>query len=207
MKSNNEKIEPITVAISGASGAQYGLRLAEFLLQANIPIYLLISKAAKMVISLETDYELPNHKEKLIGYLSKRWKVEAGLIKYFTQEDWTSPVASGSGDSQKMVVCPASSGTLSAIATGACNNLIERAADVFLKERRTLIVVHRETPLHQAHLQNMLAITQMGGVIMPASPGFYHNPNGVDDLIDFMVARILDHLKIEHQLMKKWGSS
>jgi len=124
----------------------------------------------------------------------------------FAKEEWTSPVASGSNAPRSMVICPCSTGTLSAIAHGGCDNLIERAADVMLKERRQLIFVPREAPYSSIHLQNMLTLSQMGAVILPASPGFYHQPKSVDDMIDFVVARILDQLGIEQALVPRWGS-
>ena len=123
----------------------------------------------------------------------------------FGKQDWMSPVASGSGAPSAMVVCPCSTGTLSAIACGASNNLIERAADVALKERRQLILVPRESPYSTIHLENMLRLSQMGAVILPASPGFYHQPQSIDDLVDFVVARILNQLGIVQELLKRWG--
>ncbi|WP_422379562.1 flavin prenyltransferase UbiX [Marinicellulosiphila megalodicopiae] len=196
---------PITIALTGASGAQYGLRLIECLILQNQDVYLLFSKAALIVIATETELKLPNQPKKIQELLTQKYQARPGQIQVFSQEQWTAPIASGSSKSNKMVICPASSGTLAAIANGMCENLIERAADVFLKERRQLIIVHRETPLHAIHLQNMLTLTQAGAVIMPASPGFYHNPKTIEDMIDFIVARILDHLKIDQSLVKQWG--
>jgi len=197
--------EPITLAITGASGAQYGLRLLELLVAAQHQVYVLISKAAQMVIATETDVVLPAHGNKLEAALADRYGAAANQIRVFGKEDWTAPVASGSNAPRAMVVCPCSTGTLSAIAVGACDNLIERAADVMLKERRKLILVPREAPYSTIHLQNMLALSQMGAVILPASPGFYHQPQSVDDMVDFVVARLLDQLGIEQILVPRWG--
>ncbi|TNE94499.1 MAG: UbiX family flavin prenyltransferase, partial [Gammaproteobacteria bacterium] len=130
---------------------------------------------------------------------------EPGQILVFGREDWFAPPASGSGEKAPLVICPCSTGTLSALATGASNNLIERAGDVALKERRPLILVPREAPYSEVHLENMLKLTRMGAVVMPASPGFYHNPRSVEDLVDFLVARLLDHLEIPQELMPRWG--
>ncbi|MCJ8313281.1 MAG: UbiX family flavin prenyltransferase [Saccharospirillaceae bacterium] len=196
---------PITIALTGASGAQYGLRLIECLVQLDQNLYLLFSKAALVVIATETDINLPNQPKKIEEFLTLRFKAKQGQIKVFSQEQWTAPVASGSSKSDRMVICPASSGSLAAIANGMCDNLIERAADVFLKERRQLIIVHRETPLSAIHLQNMLTLTNAGATIMPASPGFYHNPKSIEDMIDFIVARILDHLGLKQDMVKPWG--
>ena len=137
----------------------------------------------------------------LIEYSNAR----SGQFKLLKHDDWMSPVASGSGAPTKMIVCPCSSGTLSAIAYGASNNLIERAADVALKERRKLVLVHRESPLSEIHLENMLKLTRMGAVILPASPGFYHNPQTIEDMVDFMVARIFQQLDMDQSLMPRWG--
>jgi len=199
--------EPITLALTGASGAQYGLRLLELLVAAEHQVYLLISKAAQMVIATETDIELPSHGNKLEAALAERFRAKEGQIRVFAKEEWTSPVASGSNAPRSMVICPCSTGTLSAVARGGCDNLIERAADVMLKERRQLILVPREAPYSTIHLQNMLTLSQMGAVILPASPGFYHQPQSVDEMIDFVVARILDQLGVEQTLVPRWGQS
>ncbi|NWN81599.1 MAG: UbiX family flavin prenyltransferase [Halomonas sp.] len=198
---------PVTVALTGASGAQYGLRLIEALVAANHEVWVMVSKAAHLVVATETDAELPARPERLAETLIERTGARPGQIRCFGREDWMAPVASGSGASSAMVICPCSTGTLSAVATGASNNLIERAADVALKERRSLILVPRETPLSAIHLQHMLDLTRLGAVMLPAAPGFYHRPESVEDLVDFIVARILNQLGIEHRLMPRWGES
>ncbi|MGM0915547.1 MAG: flavin prenyltransferase UbiX [Pseudomonadota bacterium] len=196
---------PVTVALTGASGAQYGLRLIEALVAADHEVWVMISKAAHLVIATETDGELPARPERLAAALTERSGARPGQIRCFGREEWMAPVASGSGAPSAMVICPCSTGTLSAVATGASNNLIERAADVALKERRTLILVPRETPLSAIHLEHMLNLTRLGAVILPAAPGFYHKPASIDDLVDFIVARILNQLGIEHRLVPRWG--
>ena len=196
---------PVTVALTGASGAQYGLRLIECLVAAEHEVWVMISKAAHMVIATETDARLPAQPARLAEALIVRSGAADGQIRCFGREDWMAPVASGSGASTAMVICPCSTGTLSAVATGASNNLIERAADVALKERRPLILVPREAPLSAIHLEHMLALTRHGAVILPAAPGFYHRPTRVEAMIDFIVARILNQLGIEHRLMPRWG--
>ena len=198
--------EPITLAITGASGVQYGLRLLQVLVRQGYPVYLLISKAAQMVIAVETDLALPSHHGKAAAFLETRFGASDGQIRIFGKEDWMSPVASGFGAPKKMVVCPCSTGTLSAIATGASDNLIERAADVVLKERNQLILVVRETPLSSIHLRNMLTLSDMGAVILPASPGFYHQPKTLEDMVDFVVARVLNQLGIAQTLLPGWGN-
>jgi 4-hydroxy-3-polyprenylbenzoate decarboxylase len=197
----------VTLALTGASGAQYGLRLLQCLIEADIRVFFLISDAARVVVGTETDEKLPPKTAALTAYLSQRFGAAPGQLAVFGREQWTAPVASGSGAPASMVICPCSTGTLSAIASGACNNLIERAADVVLKERRQLILVPRETPYSQIHLENMLALTRMGAVVMPASPGFYHRPQRIEQLVDFMVARILDHLGVPQTLLARWGEA
>lgn len=197
--------EPVTVALTGASGAQYGLRLIETLVAAEHRVWVMISKAAHLVIATETDEALPARPERLVEALTARTGAAPGQIRCFGREDWMAPVASGSGAPSAMVICPCSTGTLSAVATGASNNLIERAADVALKERRRLILVPRETPFSAIHLEHMLSLTRMGAVVLPAAPGFYHRPQRLEDLVDFIVARILNQLGIEHRLMPRWG--
>ncbi|MEY8204140.1 MAG: flavin prenyltransferase UbiX [Bermanella sp.] len=196
---------PITLAITGASGAPYALRLLQCLVAAQRDVYVLISKAAQVVLATETTLKLPGTQQKMQAHLTAVFNAKEGQIKVFGREQWFAPVASGSGRNGPMVVCPCSTGTLSAIATGASNNLVERAADVAIKERRELILVPRETPFSPIHLENMLKLANMGVTIMPASPGFYHNPKSVDDVVDFMVARILSHLQIEQTLVPFWG--
>ncbi|MFT5033270.1 MAG: 4-hydroxy-3-polyprenylbenzoate decarboxylase [Bacteroidia bacterium] len=191
--------------MTGASGAPYGLRLLECLLAQNCEVHFMISKAALMVVAMETELKLPDKISALTVALHVHFKVDGSQLKVYGREDWTAPVASGSGAPQAMVICPCSTGTLSAIATGASNNLIERAADVALKERRQLIVVPRESPLSSIHLQNMLTLSQAGVTIMPASPGYYHKPVEISDMVDFMVARVLDHLGLEQNLLPRWG--
>lgn len=198
---------PVTVALTGASGAQYGLRLIECLVAAGHEVWVMISKAAHMVIATETDERLPAQPARLAEALTACSGAAEGQIRCFAREDWMAPVASGSGASTAMVICPCSTGTLSAVATGASNNLIERAADVALKERRQLILVPREAPLSAIHLEHMLALTRLGAVVLPAAPGFYHRPTSVEALIDFIVARILNQLGIEHRLMPRWGEA
>lgn len=197
--------QPIALAITGASGSAYGLRLLELLIRNGRQVYLMISKAGEMVIPLETDLELPAGSSQMEAMLVERFNAAEGQLRLFGQEQWTAPVASGSNPPAAMVVCPCTAGTLSAIACGASNNLIERAADVMLKEQRKLILVVRETPLSVIHLENMLKLARLGVVTMPASPGFYTRPKNLEQIVDFMVARVLDHLEIQHDLIKPWG--
>ncbi len=202
------KHKAITLGITGASGAQYGLTLLKELRKAYNQVYVLISDAARVVFATELNINLPsnnNKTEEILTSLTEGKKAELGEIILCSSMNWMSPVASGSAAPKQMIVCPCSTGTLSAIATGASNNLLERAADVVLKERGQLILLPRETPFSTLHLQNMTRLSEMGVTIMPLAPGFYHQPQSIDDLIDFMVARILDHLNIEHQLSNRWG--
>ena len=196
-----------TLAITGASGAQYGLRLLKILLQTSAPVYLLISDAARVVIKTEMGLDLPLNETTLKTFFGKHFQLTIENLNICSKNDWFSPIASGSSGPNAMVICPASGGTLSAIASGASNNLIERAADVALKERRQLILVPRETPYSEIHLENMLKLTRLGATVIPASPGFYHNPKTIDDLIDFIVSRIIDHLGIDLSLTPYWGSN
>lgn len=198
---------PIIIAMTGASGAAYGLRLLEALLKAGQPVYLLFSKAAQMVLAMETPLEIPARPADMQQFFTKHYKVEASLLTVFSREDWMAPIASGSHQAQHMVVCPCTTGTLAAIANGNSDNLLERAADVMLKEKRNLILVVRETPLSVIHLENMLKLARAGAVILPANPGFYHQPQTMDDLVDFIVARILDHMQVEHSLLPRWGET
>ena len=202
---SNEKQKIISLAITGASGVQYGFRLLEILLQKNNTVYLMISKAAQVVISMETDIALPGRCKEMQKFLVDKYACEANQLHVFGEDEWTAPTASGGGLVDAMVICPCSMGALSAVATGASNNLIERSADVMLKERRQLIMVPRETPYSDIHLENMLKLSRMGAVMLCANPGFYNNAETIDDLIDFVVAKILDQLNVTHQLQPRWG--
>lgn len=200
-----DKINTITLGLSGASGMPYAFRLLEQVVKAQKQIYFVQSQAAQMVIALETEFKLPTQPKNLAAYLTERYQAAPEQIKVFGNNDWLAPIASGSGISDAMVVCPCTSGCLAAIANGMSDNLLERAADVILKEQRKLILVIRETPFSVIHLENMLKLAKMGATILPANPGFYHKPQSIDDLVDFIVARILDQLAINNNLSVRWG--
>ena len=191
---------PIAFAITGASGAPYALRLLEQLLAARRRVQLVVSSHGLRLLRTESDIGSVEALRERVGPSS--WDK---LVTLFDDGDRGAAPASGSALNAGMVICPCSMGTLSAIAVGASRSLVERAADVALKERRPLVLVPRESPLSAIHLQNMLRVTRAGAVVMPASPGFYHRPESIDDLVDFIVARVLDHLGVEHTLVKRWG--
>lgn len=205
MSSNISSQAVIALGITGASGVQYSFRLLEQLLKVDCKVYLMISKAAQVVIGMETDLSLPGRAAEIQKFLTEKYQAAEGRLQVFGEDEWTAPVASGSNRVNAMVVCPCSMGALSAIACGASNNLLERAADVMLKERKKLIIVPRETPYSDIHLENMLKLSRMDAVIVDANPGFYNQPKSVDDLVDFVVAKILDQLGVEHELQPKWG--
>jgi flavin prenyltransferase len=196
----------VTLAFTGASGMPYGVRLLECLLQAGSRVYLIYSQAAQIVARQEMNLSLPARAKDAQAYFAERFNAEPDQLAVFGREEWFAPVASGSNPATAMVICPCTMGTLASIACGLSDNLIERAADVMLKEHRPLILVPRETPLSTIHLENMLRLSRAGAIILPANPGFYHHPNTVDALIDFVVARVLDQLHVEHTLMSRWGS-
>ncbi|MEO8345326.1 MAG: flavin prenyltransferase UbiX [Betaproteobacteria bacterium] len=195
----------ITLAFTGASGMPYGLRLLECLLAAGCRVYLLYSPAAQIVAKQECDLTLPTQPREAVRMLSARYGAREEQLRVFAREDWLAPVASGSNPADAMAVCPCSMGTLGAIAHGLADNLIERAADVMLKERRPLVLVPRETPLSAIHLDNMLKLAHAGAVILPPAPGFYTRPQSVADVVDFVVARVLDQLAVPHDLVPRWG--
>jgi len=199
--------ETIAVAITGASGAQYALRLLQCLVEADLSVALMLSPPAQVVIGMETDISLPGRSAEIQRFLIDHYRARAGQIRVYGHQEWTAPLASGSGVPRAIVVCPCSMGSLAAIACGASDNLIERAADVVLKEHRKLILVPRETPYSTIHLENMLKLARMGTVILDANPGFYQRPASLDELVDFVVARILDHLEVPHRLAVRWGST
>jgi 4-hydroxy-3-polyprenylbenzoate decarboxylase len=190
---------PLVLGVTGASGAPYGVRLVAALVRAGVPLQLIISRHGWRLLEMEAGVgDLAALREQIGGDWSK--------VEIFENDDRGATPASGSARTRGMVVCPCSMGTLAAIAQGHSRSLIERAADVTLKERRRLVLVPRETPLSLVHLRNMLAVTRAGAVVMPAAPGFYHRPPSVDALVDFIVARILDHLGVEHTLTTRWRS-
>ena len=197
----------IAVAWTGASGIQYGIRLLEELLGAGRQVYLLYSQAAQIVAQMETDLTLPSRPREAQAMLCERYGVTEQQLQVFGRQQWTAPPASGSNPPEAMVICPCTSGTLATVASGVCDDLIDRAADVILKERRKLILVVRETPHSIIQLENMLKLARAGATIMPANPGFYFNPATVGEIVDFMVARVLDHLGVDHALSRRWGDA
>lgn len=196
------RVPPIVMAITGASGATYAVRLVEQLAFAERPVSLIVSSHGWRLLGMEAGVADIAALRRRVG--AARWD---RAVTVFDDGDRGAAPASGSARTSGMVVCPCSMGTLAAIAQGASRSLIERAADVTLKERRPLLLVPRETPLGIIHLENMLRVSRAGAVVMPAAPGFYHGPRGIDDLVDFMVARILDHLGVEHRLSGRWGDA
>lgn len=195
----------VAVAFTGASGMPYGLRLVETLLGAGVNVWLLYSQVAQIVARQEMDLELPSRPAEVESMLTTRFAAQAGQLRVFGREEWFAPLASGSNPPDAMVVCPCTMGTLAAIAAGLSQNLIERAADVAIKEGRKLVLVPRETPFSAIHLENMLKLARLGVVILPPSPGFYIHPRSVDDMVDFVVARVLDQLGVPHALIRRWG--
>lgn len=198
-------MNPVALAITGASGAVYALRLLEVLLQQGERVDVMISAPGQIVMSMETELKLPGRPAEIQRVLSETYSADEGQLRVFGREEWTAPVASGSSAPRAMVVCPCTTGTLAGIAAGTSHNLIERAADVAIKEGRQLILVPRETPFSAIHLENMLKLARLGVVILPPNPGFYNNPAALNDVVDFVVARILDQLGIENELSPRWG--
>jgi flavin prenyltransferase len=191
---------PIVLAITGASGAPYAVRLLQQLTRAARPVSLIVSSHGQRLLDTELGIRDLEALRTAVG--ESAWDDH---VRGYDDADRGAAPASGSARTAGMVICPCSMGTLSAIATGASRSLIERAADVTLKERRPLLLVPRETPLSVIHLENMLKLARAGVTIMPAAPGFYHRPAAIEDLVDFVVARILDHLGVEQQMVRRWG--
>lgn len=195
----------VTLAFTGASGMPYGVRLLEQLLAAGVRVGLLYSQVAQVVARQEMGLALPSRAEEAQAYFAQRFGAQPGQLRAYGREEWFAPVASGSSVADAMVICPCTMGTLAAVAAGLARNLIERAADVTLKEGRRLVLVPRETPFSAIHLENMLRLARAGAVILPANPGFYHHPQTVQDLVDFVVARVLDQLGVPNALIRRWG--
>ncbi|MEE9422338.1 MAG: flavin prenyltransferase UbiX [Gammaproteobacteria bacterium] len=201
----NKSNAPIAIAITGASGAPYALRLLQQLIEKGEQVYVMISTPGQVVLSMESDLKLSARPAETQRILSEYFNAAEGQLQVFGREEWTAPVASGSGVPRAMVVCPCTTGTLANIANGVSSNLIDRAADVVIKEQRKLILVVRETPLSAIHLENMLKLARLGVVMLPPSPGFYHSPGSIDDLVNFVVSRILDQLGITNDISPRWG--
>ncbi|GHD61607.1 flavin prenyltransferase UbiX [Jeongeupia chitinilytica] len=198
-------MKTITLAFTGASGLPYGLRTLECLLAAGCTVHVLYTQAAQIVAKQELGQTWPGRADDLAKQFRARYGVDEDRLKVWGQQEWFAPMASGSNPGDGMVVVPCTMGALAAIAGGASDNLLERAADVMIKERKTLVVVPREAPFSVIHLENMLRLARLGVVILPPNPGFYHHPKDIGDLVDFVVARILDQLGVPHQLMQRWG--
>ena len=203
MNANNPQIRHFVVAITGASGSVYGLRLISELLRSGERVSLILTSAGRQVMNHETGLEW-----------SAEIKVQRQQVQeYFASiavdclaiDDFWAGAASGSAAADAMIVAPCSMGTLGRIASGLSGNLLERAADVMLKERRRLLLVPRETPFNNIHLENLLRLSQSGAIILPAMPGFYHGPETIEDLVDFVVGKILDQLDVQHSLFTRWG--
>ena len=219
----------VVVAVTGASGSIYAIRLVSVLLDADLTVHLIVSGAARQVLQRELETEFPvsgspeaDWRSMMLqtvhGRVAQKWGfgtptdspsevLTRGVLKIHGLGDYSAGIASGSFLTAGMVICPCSMGTLSAIATGASTNLIHRAADVHLKERRPLVLVPRESPLSVIQLENMTRVSQAGGTVLPSMPGFYHQPQSIADLVDFVVARICDHLHVLHNLIQRWGES
>jgi len=199
-------IREIVLAISGASGSIYGLRALEVLLSLGLRVHLLISETAYQVIKLELALDLSSGKDALLAYLKdKRVDFDSKQLQLWNTHNLAASCSSGSHLTAGMLIAPCSAGTLGRIASGVSGDLIARSADVCLKEKRRLVLMLRETPLNDIQLENMLKVSRSGGVILPASPAFYHQPESIDDLIDFVLGKALDSLKIEHALFRRWG--
>jgi 4-hydroxy-3-polyprenylbenzoate decarboxylase len=193
------RTQPVVLALTGASGAPYGVRLLEVLIQSRVNVWLVVSSHGFRLLKQECGIADMAALQKATGG-TKLWDV----VTVFDDGDRGARPASGSARTDGMVVCPCSMGTLSAIAHGTSRSLVERAADVTLKERRRLILVTRETPLSLVHARNIVSVTEAGAIVMPAAPGFYHRPTRIDELVDFIVQRILDHLDVDAQIAPRW---
>ncbi|HEY6897469.1 MAG TPA: flavin prenyltransferase UbiX [Rhodocyclaceae bacterium] len=198
-------MKTVALAFTGASGMPYGLRLLECLLAADVRVWLVYSQAAQIVAKQECDLVLPAQPRECQRVLAERYGAKEGQLSVYGRDDWNAPLASGSNPPDAYVICPCTMGTLAKVAAGMADDLLSRAADVVLKEGRKLILVPRETPLSAIQLENMLRLSRAGAVILPPNPGFYHRPDDVQGLVDFVVARILDQLGVPHQLIKPWG--
>jgi flavin prenyltransferase len=199
-------MKTIAVAFTGASGMPYGVRLVECLLKAGVRVWLIYSQAAQIVAKQEMDLVLPTQPREAQRLFAGMFGAQEGQLAVFGRDDWNAPLASGSNPPDGYVICPCTMGTLGEVAAGMARDLVTRAADVVLKEGRKLIIVPRETPFSAIHLEHMLKLSRAGAVILPPNPGFYHHPQDVQGVVDFVVARILDQLDVPHALMPRWGA-
>lgn len=199
------KSRHFVVAITGASGAVYGLRLCRELLRSGAGLTLLVSSAGHQVLREECGLDWRGGKDVMEHEIREYFQAGQENLAFHEENDLLAPIASGSSAPDAMLVCPCSMGTLSRIASGNSGNLLERCADVMLKERRPLVLVPRETPLNEIHLENMLKLARMGARIVPAMPAFYLRPESVEELVDFVVGKVLDQVGIEHALFTRWG--
>ena len=198
----------LVLAVTGASGSAYAMRLLDTLLTAQRRVHLVFSAAGLQVLKHELGLSINASRFEVAQLLPHRTKAaDNELVTLHDGRDYSAGIASGSFRTGGMVICPCSMGTLSSVAHGLSTNLIQRAADVHLKERRKLVVVPRETPLGSIQLENMKRLSDAGAVILPAMPGFYHNPQSLEDLVDFVVARICDQLDVPHDLARRWGDT
>ena len=197
----------ITIAMTGASGAPYTLRLIEQCLLSGVLIQFICSQPGQIVLATESELKLSSNPLKMQQQLCAYFSCDPEQIAVYAKDQWMAPIASGSSVADAMVVCPCSMGTLASIAHGISNNLIHRAADVILKERKKLILLPRETPYSSLHLENMLKLSNMGAIILPPNPAFYQGVSSVQDLVDFVVSRVLDQLDIPNQLSPRWGAT
>ncbi len=200
-------MKTITLAMTGASGAPYTIELMRALLGGGHRVQFICSKPGQVVIATETELKLAATPQKMKAQIVEFFASDPEQVEVYGTDQWTAPVASGSSVADGMVVCPCSMGSLAAIANGLGNNLLHRAADVIIKEQRKLIMVPRETPFSSLHLENMLRLSNQGVVILPPNPGFYQGVSSVDDLVLFIVSRILDQLEIDNQLSPRWAAS
>jgi flavin prenyltransferase len=195
----------IAVGLTGASGIHYGLTVLRGIVEADMRVYLLVSQAAQVVLKMEADLDAPSRPADAERFFTDYFDAAPGQIRVFGRQQWTAPVASGTNPPDAMAICPCTTGTLASIAAGLSQDLMDRAADVALKEGRKLILVVREMPFTTVHLENMLRLARAGAVIMPANPGFYFKPERVEQVYEFVAARVLDHLGVPHRLGARWG--
>jgi len=197
-------MKQIVVAITGASGSVYGVRLVAELLNAGCRVTLLLTRSGADVLRYETGLAWQGSVAERLAQMRDYFGADCRL-EHYAEDDLFAPVASGSSAPDAVVICPCSMGTAGRMAAGLGSNLVERVADVALKEHRELILVPRETPFNRIHLENLLRLSQAGAHILPAMPAFYHKPQTIDELVDFVVGKILDSLRIQHQLFQRWG--